>query len=453
MNTLIPSISIKKIIIYTIIFVLYFLYFYSPKLPFIPIIPRIIYFCVGLSLFFIFLLSNSKIYWFNVVKKDLGLCVILLIVLNFISLVSCCLNHCIDFDWFKMLFFIVFNYVAFLPIFLVMHRLDIKISFESISDFIILINTAQIIIALILFFQPDLRDNVLLYIYEENVLKSQCYRLIGLGYGFFSAGVTNAVVMQLISLQILSYGKTYITKDRLIIYFVALFINGIIGLGVARTTFIGWFGVLIMFALEHNKKLLSFLKRNLLKYFALLALIVLCLFSIFPSENKDRVINLSVYAFQIFYNLIENGEFSTSSTSGTLKMVHFPDDNQIKTWLFGDAKFLNNDGSYYKHTDVGYCRIIYGYGISGLISYFSIFLLFIYITKLKCKYQNVGYYFEVLIVLFLIWNFKGLNDVSLYICPFLYGRITTGNSEYFCAAEQPVQSGESHHSRPLEPLA
>lgn len=79
-----------------------------------------------------------------------------------------------------------------------------------------------------------------------------------------------------------------------------------------------------------------------------------------PSSLKE-VIDESVfaYAFQIFYNYKDSGSFSTSSSDRVAEMWQIS--IGFFTYLLGDGRFSNPDGTYYGKIDVGYLRqILYG---------------------------------------------------------------------------------------------
>src|SRR5690606_35287696 len=148
------------------------------------------------------------------------------------------------------------------------------------------------------------------------------------------------------------------------LYFILLFVGSFYA---GRTAFIGVLFAIFYLVLSQGKrfrKIYEFLK-------------LLCLTGVFttliylfflPTAVRDIVDNkLLPFAFELYYNYNETGSFSTSSTDA-LKEMYFP--VRYETFLFGDAMFVDINGSYYMHTDAGYMRYLLFYGVFG-----SIFIL------------------------------------------------------------------------------
>ena len=132
------------------------------------------------------------------------------------------------------------------------------------------------------------------------------------------------------------------------------------------------------------------------------------------------------FAFEGFFSLIETGHWETGSNNVLKEMYIWPDNPQ--TWIFGDGYFNNprNDPNYlgevthgyYMHTDVGYLRFIYYFGLIGL----AIFSMFIIYAGRTCARLTPGYalFFMALTSMhFLIW-LKVATDcffiLALFVC-------------------------------------
>src|SRR5690606_3128578 len=100
------------------------------------------------------------------------------------------------------------------------------------------------------------------------------------------------------------------------------------------------------------------------------------------------------------------GTISTGSSDKTLDMYVFP--ANMVTWFFGDGQFVNADGSYYKHTDVGFLRLIYYFGLIGTFAYFIMQYKMVKYLKIIVPRGNFRYMFMTIFVWILILNFKGI---------------------------------------------
>lgn len=404
-----------------LIFVLliFALYFYTPILRNFPIMPRYFLFFIGL-IYYIYVFFLKK-YNFNNRKllRRLSWCIFGYLYLSFFSLIISNCNHCLDVSWFKSTFLIIFDFIAFLPVFFVMKKFKFNTDFDTISDIIITINSAQMIIALFLFFNPNLNQQVLNLFYTPEIIKRIGYRLNGIGSAFFGGGIRNAITLILISYKILQYKKTYKSNYRFIIYCICLFINGFIGLGMARTTLIGFIGTVLLLICRYNKYILPKLSK--------VSIIVLCTIllvtNIVSNVTKEKIYNLTRYSFQLFINYLDGKGLKTSSTEGTYSgYKRFSKNIEIKTLIIGDAMLKDPYSSkYYMHTDAGHLRLIYYSGLFGLLLYFSIFGILIYLASLQNR--NRSLYFLSLFFIFLIWNIKGLAHPTIFIYPFFYTEI------------------------------
>lgn len=100
-----------------------------------------------------------------------------------------------------------------------------------------------------------------------------------------------------------------------------------------------------------------------------------------------------------------------------MRMYKWP--NDMSTWWFGDGRMLNLNGGYYMHTDVGYMRLIYYFGLPCTL--FFVWLLFKYAKILRkgISSKPLRYFFITLPIWFVILNLKGLTFESEYFVLFL----------------------------------
>ena len=151
------------------------------------------------------------------------------------------------------------------------------------------------------------------------------------------------------------------------------------------------------------------------------SLITISLVSIYISsprlqEDYGKIID---FGFEAFINLSENGELSTKSSDG-LQEEHLkilPDD--IKTYLIGDTRWMDGE-HYYKGSDVGYIRLLFFFGIGGIVLFllyqYSVFstLSSIYVTPvLNRSFYLIFFYAVVLLI-------KGYADVASLMFMYLF---------------------------------
>jgi hypothetical protein len=194
---------------------------------------------------------------------------------------------------------------------------------------------------------------------------------------FFSLSISYGLVFFL-------YVKYIVDKERfeildgvyLILYLVGMFTS-------AR---IGYVGVLIALAYFFMAKKIMWHTRlkSLLKLVIYSFVLLGTLYMLMPANIKDVIFErLLPFAFEFIYRYMDQGEFATASTSHLARdMFVYP--STLGTWLIGDGRVMGVDGSYYMHTDAGYSRILFYFGIYGVI------LLSIY-QILFFPYRNYSY--------------------------------------------------------------
>lgn len=138
---------------------------------------------------------------------------------------------------------------------------------------------------------------------------------------------------------------------------------------VGRTGFFG-FALAIFYLMWYEGREMVVM---ILKILFVCCLVFFILYRFLPS-SVISTLNDSVftYAFQILYNFNETGQLTSNSTDRVQEMWNESFD--IFTFLLGDGQFINPDGTYYRHVDVGFLRQLFYGGIgyvvySGMCSY------------------------------------------------------------------------------------
>lgn len=209
----------------------------------------------------------------------------------------------------------------------------------------------------------------------------------------------------------LAYGFVFIIYFRSILVekkksFVAILMIGLFFVGtlfVARTGLVGFVIGIGFFFFSKNKmrRKLSFLINSLIfvAFFAVLIYIIVPS-AITKKFNKE----VAPFAFSMFMRQ----DFQTHSTNQLIQMWHV--EIEPGTYLVGTGHYMNHDGSYYKHTDVGYIRNILfgGVGFFLILLIYQIYMLSIPLRRsLSQGNKDDWFFFLTIIGYLLITHAKG----------------------------------------------
>lgn len=297
-----------------------------------------------------------------------------------------------------------------------------KIDYYVITKYFLLCLIIQSIIALVMFVNESVRDFIFdLQGFELTERVIQMFlgvRLLGLGCFYFGGGVIYGLgLILMIPLMFKSESKSALLK--LIFLYLYLFA---VGCFFARTCMIGCaVSVLLIISgivkSRLRKKALAII-RNFLTLTSILLVSLVSIYISSPKLQEDygRIID---FGFEAFINLSENGELSTKSSDG-LQEEHLkvlPDD--VKTYIIGDTKWMDGD-HYYKGSDVGYTRLLFFFGIGGII----LFLLYQYsvLSFLSSIFKDpvLCLCFKIIFLYSIILLIKGFTDVVSLLFIYLF---------------------------------
>lgn len=407
----------KNIILFIGFIVLFFCYIFNFQIKGLPF--SIVKLYVFITIIY-FLVNKNKVGILSENKSDLLILFTATILPVFWGLLSSTVNNEMDFTFLKDIVNIPYYFLAFFVLKVYSKRTNQKLSFNYLALLFIISGFIQCVISFIGFVIPDIGklliniqtfNNDLERIRAEKFLLNS--RLIGLGTRYWSAGVIFSVDLLLIA-QLLS-DKDILTEKYykyLSVLYITIFT---IGMMMSRTTIVGFiFSFLFVFK-NSIKSILSAIKSFLP------SLLVLSILSVFlVNTYQDRVIKIFNFGFEMFINLLSDNGFQSKSTNMMMKMYKFPNFDNYKTWILGDALFNNPNGiGYYKQTDIGYCRVIFYFGIFGLfiliITQAAMLLVLCY--RLEKKYR---FFLIVIGLMFLVLNLKGFQLIHYYIIPFFF---------------------------------
>lgn len=274
------------------------------------------------------------------------------------------------------------------------------LSIRNITNLLVIIFVIQSIIELLGFFSPSVLSISQLFQSQSTIDRASIFSgrrgLAMAGTVFFGLATSFGCIF----LFIIKYAISY--KTSILLNISTLLICAIGGFFAGRTFFIGLgFGLAMLFFARRSMK-------YKIRYYSSLFLTVVSLFMIIlmslPDDLYNQVYNLILYVFEGFFNFFQTGHFSTTSSDHLMDDMYFP--ISFKTFIIGDGRYSNSDGSYYMFTDAGYMRNILLFGIGGLIICIGIDLIIFFGTK--CLRNKNMKYFSLFILMYLfVLHIKG----------------------------------------------
>lgn len=314
---------------------------------------------------------------------------------------------------------------------LALEQLNGRVTFEILSNYLIVVCVVQCVIAVMISRFPAFKGivgNIMPGI--DGLDKMADGRLYGIGCAFDVAGIRFACVLVLIIRMIIDqFKKKEINKKLVFLYWTAFFVIVVIGNMIARTTTVG---ALIGLAYLICTSIFSKGTEGVGALKSLfVALAISIPLAVYLYQHDEMFREDFRFGFEGFVSLVEKGTWEVSSNDILVTMYRFPE--TLKTWLIGDGYILtaNDDpyylgeqhpGYYYMGTDVGYLRFIYYAGLPLLLS----FLLFLcYVTRICCKKydKDVVMFLFILLIQIVVW-FKVATDIFMFFALFVaYGKL------------------------------
>ncbi len=254
-------------------------------------------------------------------------------------------------------------------------------------------------------------------------------RLSGIGCALDVAGLRFSAVMIMASVMALKAASG--GNNRLaMLYIGAMMFMVTVGSMISRTTVVGGAIAIAYMVLElflgnrvGDRKGLA---GNL---FTLMVVAVVASTVLYNTNDKFRD-NLR-FGFEGFFSLAEKGEWQTHSNDILKSMVVWPDN--AKTWIIGDGYIENPNDTrlesydqyyvgpsfhgYYMQTDIGYCRFIFYFGLTGLI----VFCLYFFTVSnvLASRFPQYKWMFYLILLMNFIGWCKVSSDLFMVFAPFL----------------------------------
>lgn len=391
---------IKKIIA----FVLLFSFIYQINYVFLPFNVPFVLGLIGLPLY----IYNSSAIRNGDSKyvRDILLALLPVAIVAFLSIAG---NHSSDFYFVKWAIINTLYFFGAYFLFLLLKHSFRNFTFGRLVDLLVLCAVVQLSLSLVMYFSPGVKGVLQPLIHESEIAKEAmeraATRMVGFGTHFFLSGTVHAFILIMIAF---SFTQRKVSLFKSVVLILSFIFISIVGTVMARTTLIGVLLAILIVSLMRKGK----------KYFipVLVVSTIICGMSLLflgsISEEMDVLFN---FGFESFINFQQTGSFATDSIDGMFRMYKFP--TTWETWLWGDARYEAGKG-YYMNTDIGFCRLIFYFGVIGLIAY----MYFEYYILRKIfpprKYGNIIW--SVLFCFVLVINGKGTFDIFPYACLFVF---------------------------------
>lgn len=269
---------------------------------------------------------------------------------------------------------------------------------------------AQSLIIIAAFLSPNILNIVRQFQYEDIMAIADSYLDYGTFRGLALSGEQFHGLTVSFGFVSLFTMKEYLdTRDaKWVLVFLLLFAANMY---VGRTGFIGFILAVVYLLWSGHISL-----KLVVKIIVVSCLIGITLYSIMPANIKSTIDDsVFRYAFQLFYNYQETGRWETSTTDRVAEM--WQEDFSISTFVLGDGLFVNSDGTYYRHVDVGYLRQLFYGGVFFVI--YSVVMVWKMLVGYTKRFHMGQYKFEITVFVFLmIVHTKGL-DIMGAIEPML----------------------------------
>lgn len=300
-----------------------------------------------------------------------------------------------------------------------------KVSFKLVAHYLIGVCVAQCLLAYTMEQYVPLKNLVDSFLVSDGFMGKVEGRMYGLGAALDVAGMRFSAVLLIISYLFVGI------KGKIKLGFQWFYINSfclitLIGNMIGRTTSVGAVIALIFILL-----VTIYGKNDNTRFFwSKLGIMLLVFISlvVYLYNTNVMVYDNIRFAFEGFFSLWEQGTWQTTSNDRLMNMYVWPDN--LITWIIGDGYFnnpLDTDpyfigrgagSAYYMHTDVGYCRFLFYFGLIGLV----LFMLYFCKVASACasRFSRYKLLFLLLLLLnFIVW-FKVASDIfpvfALFLC-------------------------------------
>ena len=301
-------------------------------------------------------------------------------------------------------------------------------SIEYIEKIIVYIFIIQTFIELLSFISPTFLDIVRIFQFEEETeVAEEAYA------GFRGLAISGRLYFEFAAtygLIIIIQMKRIISRDNIsFIYIIEYLLLIIGGFFAGRTIFVAVLFSIVLLLISNKSR--TFKWNFFFKLVIYLFLFIVCFILLLPSEVLLFVNETFIpWVFDLFIKYYETGSAEESYSFNRLNEMYEVSITP-EEWIIGAARYMNPDGSYYKHVDAGYLRNILYWGMIGSFMniIYSLSFFFIPIKLALKKERNNICFFLCLIIYSFTLHYKGdlLGScrfyyvvIMLYMLHFLY---------------------------------
>lgn len=395
--------SIKTLIITKILFIIVLFYYVYPEhYTFLPCSTYLIIQILGFGYSILYFYRNkcSKYY---VRLFTTG------IIIAFTGLFSAYIfNRNGDFEVAKRGIQLILYICSSIFLVSLLNKCESNISIYKFLKYLICVTIIQAIISLVFFLIPETASRYRdLIVVNDAMMESMetlsGFRLVGIGDVKYATGaVQYGLMMWGVIALIKSNYSIFYTKKYISIILITLFT--LCGIMSGRVYFL-FLGVTIVYITYLDKSI----KRGISDYLRILLptfIILTVAFIYLLAEYEDLI----KWAFELFINYSEGGSIESASTDQLKDMYIFPE--SIKTWLIGDGKSVDPSGGFYMHSDVGFIRSLYYWGIIGSIIYYGAQIYLYKIFKANSKSVVLNKYVCFIVIWLFIYSLKDFYSIE-----------------------------------------
>lgn len=280
-----------------------------------------------------------------------------------------------------------------------------RVDLEVLTRYLALVGVFQCIIA-VLIDNVSTVQNLIDHIFVGGDYYRSHNRMYGLGAALDPAGVRFSVILVMIAHQFSTCPNVRDSRLYQATDLIAFAIITIIGAVISRTTVLGAslgmvYIVITLIRMRRGGFITTRMIQAFFWFFIVMAGIIGA--AVYFYRTSDTFYGYLRFGFEAFFNWVETGEFSTSSTDILETMWVWPTDT--RTWIIGQGEI----GVLATGSDIGYCNFINLCGLIGMVI-FSIYFLYCHIVQNR-KFRMFGLTSILLIALtFIIWM-KVLTDI------------------------------------------
>ncbi len=361
------------------------------------------------------------------INKDMTAIAILAGLVSVIGLAATCYNNTSDYTYSTYIVSMLVWLCAANVVVSFIRQVNGNVSVNTICDYLIALCAIQCLIAVGVDRIPIVKEVVDSIVGSSGFMGKNEHRMYGVGCSLDVAGTRFCAILIMTADRLISIVKDDNKKKLAFLYFGAFIIIAIVGNMIARTTTIGVIIALgyLMIVSAVNRNEIGANVGYLWKWFVVTLVITIIITATLYNLNPAVRANIR-FGFEGFFNLVEKGKWEVHSNEILKSMIVFPDN--LKTWFIGDGYFENpydTDPYYtgvkwkgfYQHTDIGYLRFLFYFGVFGLIAFICYFIK-VGTTCMKRFAKHRTLFCTVLALGFIIWC-KVSTDIFLVFALFL----------------------------------